>query len=287
MMAVKIAPATPEHVPEMGRICYEAFKDISSRHNFPPDFDNVALARMIEGLLVQREDCYSVVIQADGQTAGSNHLLMADEVAAVGPVTVDVNLQGNGIGRSLMEHVIDHAHRSGMESVRLMQDSYNLASLSLYGSLGFDVKDAVALMQPTAAPADESSVRPITEDDLSEIGELSTRIYRASRQNEVVALLQGPFPALLRERGGRVTGYFVLGVIGHGVAETEEDALVLVQQAARGAPPDVARVFCPLSQGSLYRGFLAAGFRAIKVMNLMAMGTYQPPEGVWMPSVGF
>ena len=41
-MALELVPAKPEHVPELGRITYEAFKDISDKHHFPSDFASVA-----------------------------------------------------------------------------------------------------------------------------------------------------------------------------------------------------------------------------------------------------
>ncbi len=37
-MALKLRPATPADVKACGRIIYEAFHSIASRHNFPPDF---------------------------------------------------------------------------------------------------------------------------------------------------------------------------------------------------------------------------------------------------------
>ena len=97
--------------------------------------------------------------------------------------------------------------------------------------------------------------------------------------------LAQPPVTFLRERGGRVVGYYLAGIAGHGVAETEDDMLALVREAARQMPPDFHRVFCPLTEGSLYRSFLANGSRAIKVMNLMALGPYERPDGVWVPSV--
>ena len=286
-MALELVPAKPEHVDELGRICYEAFKDIHDRHGFPSDFPIVAFARMVLGSLVQREDCYVVAALENGQPVGCNGLLIADEVAGVGPVSVEVPAQGRGIGRALMQDVLAHAERIGIEMVRLMQDSFNMGSLSLYASLGFDAKDPVAMMQPAPQPCPDGSVRPVMESDLPAVEELSRRIYKVSRRNEVAALMHPPFRPLLRERDGRVSGYFVLGMPGHGVTETEEDALFLVGEAATGVPAEFARCFCPLTEGSLYRKLLAAGGRAIKVMNLMALGPYEPPDGVWMPSVGF
>ena len=286
-MPLEVVPAKREHVDEMGRICYEAFKDIHDRHGFPTDFPSAAFARMVLGGLVQREDCYVVVALENGQPAGSTGLLSADDVASVGPVSVEVPAQGRGIGRALMRDVLAHAERNGIEMVRLMQDSFNTGSLSLYASLGFDTRDPIAMMQPAPRPCADGSVRPVMESDLPAIEELSRRIYKVSRRNEVAALMHPPFRPLLRERDGRATGYFILGFPGHGVYESEEDALALVWEAATGVPAEFARCFCPLTEGSLHRKLLAAGGRAIKVMNLMTLGPYEAPDGVWMPSVGF
>jgi GNAT superfamily N-acetyltransferase len=284
-MPVELTPARPEHVPELGRICYEAFKDISDRHHFPSDFQSAAMGRMIIGMMTASEDAYGVAALLDGEPAGSNFLMTADEVGGVGPITVEVPAQGRGIGRALMQNVMDHAKDAGVDQVRLLQDSFNMTSLSLYASLGFDTKHPCALMQPVPNEQPDDSIRPVAEADLNAVEELSRTIYRASRRNEVASGITGPFRAFVRERGGGVVGYFSLGLIGHGVAQTEDDLLALVREAARQMPPDFHRVFCPLREGSLYRKYLAAGFRNVKVMNLMALGPYEEPDGVWSPSV--
>ncbi len=284
-MTLDLVPARSEHVSELGRICYEAFKDISDRHGFPSDFRSAGFGRWAIGMLVQGEDYYGVAAMVDGQPAGSNFLLTSDEVGGLGPITVEVPLQGQGIGRALMQNVIDYARENRIERVRLLQDAFNMSSLSLYASLGFDVKEPVANMQPVPASQPDGTVRPVAAADLPAIEEMSRRIYKVSRRNEVAAFLRGPFTPLLRERNGRISGYFTLGVVGHGVSETEDDAVALVGEAARRAPPEMARLFCPLTEGGLYRRLLQAGCRTIKVMNLMALGPYEPPDGVWLPSV--
>jgi hypothetical protein len=184
-----------------------------------------------------------------------------------------------------MQDVIEYAQRNNIEQVRLMQDSFNVASLSLYASLGFDVKAPVAFMQAAPLAEADNSVRSIAEPDLPAIEELSERIYKNSRRNEVAAAGPYGFAALLKERQGRITGYLLPGIFGHGVAETEEDALALIGEAARRLPPEVARFFCPLTESSFYRKALQAGCRVIKVMNYMTLGPYEQPDEVWMPSV--
>jgi len=236
-------------------------------------------------MLVQRDDFYSVSAMDDGRLVGSNFLSLMDPVAGLGPITIDPSCQGQGVGRTLMLDAIDYAQRHGIERVRLMQDSFNVASLSLYASLGFDVKVPVAFMQAAPLAEADNSVRPISEPDLPAIEELSERVYKNSRRNEVAAAAPYGFAALLRERQGRITGYLLPGIFGHGVAETEEDALALIGEAARRLPAEIARFFCPLTESSFYRKVLQANCRVIKVMNYMALGPYEQPEEVWMPSV--
>ncbi|MDO8616141.1 MAG: GNAT family N-acetyltransferase [Dehalococcoidia bacterium] len=282
-MAVEIAPVNPGQVEELARICYDAFKDISDRHGFATDFDTPAFAQMVLTSLVHDEDCYSVAASAGGRLAGSNYLTAHDEVGGIGPVSVDPPAQGMGAGRALMEDVLKYARENGIEQVRLMQDSFNMMSLALYASLGFDTKTPVVMMEPVGKA--DPHVREATPDDLPAVEELSRRIYRVSRRNEVAHLFGSPFRPFVRERAGRITGYFLLGIAGHGVAQAEEDMVALVLHAAGLMPPQMARFFCPLTEGSLYRRFLAAGCRNRKVMNLMALGPYAEPDGVWLPSV--
>jgi ribosomal protein S18 acetylase RimI-like enzyme len=194
-MAIELVSAEPQHVDEIGRICFEAFKELQEEHGFSPDFPTMELARQVLGMMVQRDDFYGVVALRDGQPVGSNFLSLMDPVAGVGPVTIDCSCQGQGIGRALMQDVIDYARRKTIEQVRLLQDSHNVASLSLYASLGFDVKDTVAFMQAAPAAEADDSVRPVAEPDLSAIEELAKRIYKNSRRNEVAAAAPYGFPA--------------------------------------------------------------------------------------------
>lgn len=284
-MAIELVPAEPQHAKELGSICFEAFKDIHDRGCGTRDFPTEEIAQQVLGMLVQRDDFYSVSALDNCRLVGSNFLSLMDTVAGVGPITVDPSYHSHGVGRTLMQDVLDYARRSNIEQVRLMQDAFNVASLSLYASLGFGVKVPVAFMQAAPLAQADDSVRPIGEPDLPAIEELSEHIYKNSRRNEVAAAATYGFAALLRERNGRITGYLLPGIFGHGVAETEEDALALIGEAARRLPAEIARFFCPLTESSFYRSALQADCRVIKVMNYMTLGPYEQPDEVWMPSV--
>src|SRR5579864_314623 len=233
---VQLVDAKPEHVNELGRICYEAFKDIADQHGFPPDFPSTRFARFVMEMLVNRPDVYGVAAVADGELAGSNFLSLTDEVAGVGPITVDCAFQGRDIGRKLMQAVIDYAREHNVQRVRLLQDGFNMLSISLYSSLGFDTKHAVAYLRLAPAPQPDPSVRPVEERDLDALDALCRRNYRSSRRNELAAALQAGLSPFTRQRDGRLTGYLIPAIFGHGVAETDADAVAIACQAARLVP---------------------------------------------------
>ncbi|HEX6897644.1 MAG TPA: GNAT family N-acetyltransferase [Bryobacteraceae bacterium] len=282
---VQLVEATSEHVPELGRICYEAFKDIADRHHFPPDFPSAQFARFVIGMLASRPDCYGVAAIIDGQLAGSNFLSLTDEVAGVGPITVDCAFQGRDIGRQLMQAVLDEARRRQITRVRLLQDSFNTVSISLYGSLGFDTKHPVAYLRLPATSQPDPSVRPVEQRDLDALDALCRRNYRSSRRNELAAALQAGLAPFTRVRDGRFTGYLIPGIFGHGVAESDQDAAAIACHAAGLVPKERAYCLCPLDQGSTFRALLSAGCRTVKILNLMATGPYEQPQPVWMPSI--
>lgn len=282
---IQLVRAESQHVAEIGRICYEAFKDLHDRHRFPLDMPSVAVARQGLGMMVSRSDFYGVVALLDGQVVGSNFLSLSDPVAGIGPVTVEPCHQGKNIGLALMQDVVDHGRGRGIERIRLLQETMNVASLSLYASMGFDSQEEVAYLQAVASPAEDPSIRPVIDTDLPAVERLSADIYRASRCNEVAAAIRYGFSPLLRQRDGRVTGYLIPGMFGHGVAESDEDACALVGEMARRVPPHAARFFCPVRQAGFFRRVLRMGCRTIKVWTLMTLGPYPPPREVWMPSV--
>jgi predicted N-acetyltransferase YhbS len=282
---LQLVPAGKEHVEDIARICFRAFRGVHDKHSFPRDIPSPELAVDIVGMMVERGDFYGVVALMDGKPVGSNFISLKDTVAGLGPITVDPSIHARGVGRALMQDAIDYAGKNNMEQIRLLQDSFNMASLSLYSSLGFVVRDPVAFMQ--AVPDDESpeGVRPAVESDVRAMDELCRMIYKVSRGNEIAAAVRFALSPFVIEREGRITGYLIPGIFGHGVAETDEDALALVGEAARRLPPENAKFFCPLREAGLYRKSLKKRHRAIKVMNLMSFGPYEPPDDVWMCSV--
>ncbi|HAV60909.1 MAG TPA: GNAT family N-acetyltransferase, partial [Verrucomicrobiales bacterium] len=132
-----------------GEICWKAFSTISKKHNYPPDFPSTEVAAEVIGAILKRPEVYSVVAEVDGTIVGSNFLWEGDTIAGIGPITVDPGTQNGGVGRQLMENVLERTVRQGFAGVRLVQAAYHSRSLSLYAKLGFVVREPLATMQGT------------------------------------------------------------------------------------------------------------------------------------------
>lgn len=283
--SIRLITPEPRHLQEMGHVCFDAFRCVHDRHGFPRDFPDLDSAVKVVSLIRGLDKVFAIAAEDRDQIVGSNFLLTTDEVGGVGPISIHPEWQGNGLGRRLMQAVLDHATERGVHRVRLLQDSFNTASLSLYASLGFDVQETVGVLRAPSADLPDSTVRLASSPDFEAMSQLCRGIYRVGRKNEVAEWSRLGIPTLVRESGGRITGYLLPGMLGHGVAETQADALALIRQVALYSPPGMDLFFVPLRNTVLYRAALKAGARLVKVMTLMSWGPYQAPKGIWMPSV--
>jgi GNAT superfamily N-acetyltransferase len=138
-------PAVSADAETCGRIIYDAFKNIADRHGFPPHFPTLETAIQRANFSITHPSIFGVVAESDGQIIGSNFLDERDPIRGLGPVTVDPSVQVHGVGRRLMGAVLERAR--GAVGVRLVQDSFNMLSISLYASLDFEVKEPLLLMR--------------------------------------------------------------------------------------------------------------------------------------------
>ena len=285
-MSISIRPAVAEDAEACGRTMYDAFKSIADAHGFPPDFPSGEAGTQLAAMLIAHPSVFGVVAEEDGRVIGSNFMTEGDPIRAIGPITVDPASQGGGIGRRLMQAALDRAR--GAAGVRLVADAFNTRSVSLYASLGFEVKEPLLLMRgtPRSGPVPGFAVRPLATDDIGTCARLCAAVHDVERSAELRDAL-GAFTPFAVEREGRMTGYLTaptFWLANHGVAETEADMKALIAGAA-AASPEPASFLLPVRQASLFRWCLSEGMRVVKPMTLMAMGDYWEPSGVWFPSV--
>ena len=163
-----IRKADPKDAETCGRICYDAFCKINADHGFPPELPEVGAGIGMLSMMFSHPGFWCVVAEQEGRIVGSNCLDERSAVFGVGPITVDPAIQNKGIGRRLMQAVLDRSRECQAPSVRLLQSAFHNRSLSLYTKLGFDPREPMSLMQgtPLQFRIDGTMVRAAAMSDL-------------------------------------------------------------------------------------------------------------------------
>jgi predicted N-acetyltransferase YhbS len=267
-----------------GTICFEAFKSISSEHNFPWDLPSAEVGIGLVKDLLSHSGFYSVVAEADGSIVGSNFMDERSTIAGIGPITVDPLSQNHGIGRRLMLSALERAAERRRAGVRLVQSAYHNRSLCLYTKLGFDSREMLSKIdgKPLGMKLPGYDVRPAGEGDLAVCNALCRRVHGHDRGSELRDAV-GRGTARVVEHLGEITAYASdIAFFGHAVAETNRGLEALIG-AAPGFP--AGGFLVPTRNNELLRWCLANRLRLVHQMTLMTIGLYNEPAGVYLPSV--
>lgn len=283
-----IRSATPADLEVCGTLIYEAFKEISDRYGYPSFYPSLELPTGFSKQGIAHPLYFCAIAEKDGEVIGVAFMDERNPIRAIGPVAVRTDSQSTGTGRKLMEALL--ARGRDAVGMRLCQESYNLAALSLYAKLGFEVKEAFILTKGRLqSPPDPTvKVRPLRELDLEECAQLCQFVYGFDRLGEMRDAIGSeffsPFVAI---RQNRIVAYITAAnFLGHGVAATEEDmkALLLGMQTFRDEP---FSFILSLHKASFWRWCLSEGVKAVKPLTLMAFGQYREPQGLYLPSAAW
>ncbi|MBA3978005.1 MAG: GNAT family N-acetyltransferase [Nitrosopumilus sp.] len=287
---LRLRPGVIDDAKEVGKIIFEAFSGIADKHGFPRDFPTVDNGINAASFFLSNPGFYSVVAEdtevGNNKVIGSNFL---DErssiVAGVGPLTVDPKSQNKGVGRQLMSNVMERATSKNYPAIRLLQASYHNRSLSLYASLGFEIREPISNMQgrPISADIPGRSVRLATESDLESCNAICKSIHGHNRNGELRdSIKQGIAKVVLH--GDKITGYTCgLTYFNHSVDFTNDDLKALIASATDcyGGPG----ILIPSRNTQLFRWCLDNGLRLAQQLTLMTVGMYNEPAGSYMPSI--
>jgi GNAT superfamily N-acetyltransferase len=284
---VLLRPIEPGDAEACARILFEAFAGIHDAHRFPRDFPTLEAAEGLTGAFIAHPSIWGVVAESGGRIVGSNFLDERGPIRGVGPITVAPDAQAHGVGRRLMEAVLERG--AGAAGIRLLQDAFNTRSLALYASLGFEVREPVVVIGGTlrSAPSTGLEVRPLEHGDLEACERLSLAVHGYERTDELRDALHALDPVVAL-RDGRVVAYattLTFFPAAHAVAETQPDMIGLVAGALTAGDGSPASFLLPTRQHELLRWCLEAGLQVVKPMTYMTVGEHREPRGAWIPSV--
>ena len=283
---IVIRAATPADASVCGQICYDAFSKISADHGYPCDFPAPEPALATLAMMFSHPHFYCVVAESGGRIVGSNCLDERSLIAGIGPITIDPATQNHGVGRKLMQAVMERGRERHPAGMRLVQAAYHNRSLSLYTALGFDVREPLSCVHGRTRERHISgcAVRAAHAGDLDACNALSRRVHGFDRGVELAEAIQHG-SARVVERDGRVTGYAsALAYWGHATAESNLDIQALLASVESFDGPGV---LVPSRNSALLRWCLVNGLKVVQPMTLMTIGLYNAPSGAWFPSVLF
>ncbi len=283
-MEATLREARPEDAAAAGRVCVEAFTKISTEHGFPPDFPDVEVGVGLLSALIAHPGIHVVVAERDGAIVGSNVMDERSSIAGIGPITVSPRVQDHGLGRRLMQHMLDRVAERHGPGVRLVQAAFHNRSLSLYTKLGFEPREPLSCVQgtPLAERVPGHDVLPAVEDDLAACDALCLRVHGHTRHGELADAIRQA-KATVVEHDGRITGYATgIAFFSHAVADTNADLRALIGAAAAFDGPGF---LVPTRNGAMLRWCLERGLRIVQPMTLMTIGLYNEPQGAYLPSI--
>jgi GNAT superfamily N-acetyltransferase len=283
-MSITIRRAEAADAAKCGAILYSAFQKVADEHNFPRDFPSVEVATDVVSMLLANPGFYGIVAQDNDRIVGSNFADQRSSIAGIGPISIDPQVQNQGIGRKLMQAAIDHFASTNVAGIRLIQSAYNNRSLCLYTRLGFQTREPLSVLQGPALNIKFAGydVRPAGEADIAACNLLCRRVHGFDRGAELHEAISA-HTATVVEHLGRITGYATdLGFFAHAVAETNQDLKSLIAAAPEFQGPGF---LLPTRNHEVFAWCLDSGLKLVMQMTLMSIGLYNEPAGAWLPSI--
>jgi GNAT superfamily N-acetyltransferase len=281
-----VREARPEDGEACARIFYEAFEAIAGRHSFPVEPSSRAFTRFKVTEMLASADFAGLVAERDGEVLASAFVDRRASIVGIGPVTVDPAAQDGGIGRILMEAVLDRERGRHPAGLRLVQTAYHYRSLALYAKLGFVVREPLSVLQGALATAGTAGngVRLAGQADIPHCAELCISVHGHDRTGELQEAVAAGTARVI-ERAGGICGYATgFGYGWHAVAETNADLIALLGSADAFMG---LGILVPSRNAELLRWCLGQGLRIVQQSTLMSIGLYNEPAGAYLPSILF
>ena len=287
MNEVALRLARPADANSIAKLIFDSFEALSANYGQASDFESPPADQTRQRLdkLPQCND-FCVVAETEKLLVGVNFIDCHGDIGAIGVLAVLPSFQGQGIGRRLMEAVIEHGKHVGYTSQRLLQAAYNARSMGLYLSMKMVVREHLLNFNGTVNGKSnpDISIEQGTDNDVEACSTFCQNFYRTGRSREIEEAAAGGNLFIARESRsitGLTTG---IGFAGFSVASTNDILKSLIVNEKIIEPPGV---LVPAKNHSLVQWCLDSGLKTHQTMNLMTLGEYEEPVGSWLPSINF
>lgn len=237
----------------------------------------------------------------NGKLMGACFYHPREHHASLGVMSVSPEYFQYGVGRALVNHIIDYAESHRYAALRLVSSAMNMDSFSLYNRSGFiphgSYHDMVLPVPVTGLQVHyplRDMVRDAVSADVDAMAALEMEVSGISRVNDYRYAIENPrgvLQALVIENSeGIVDGFMIsikhpaLDMLGPCVSHSEKATLALLLQATehfRGATP---LFVVPMDKRELVETLYSWGARNVETHLFQVRGKFQRFNGVNLPS---
>ncbi len=184
---MELRPVQMKDIQTCGKVMYEAFRDISQRHSFPPDFPDAGAAEGLLSDLLNAPAFDAFVAEQEGRILGSIFVSRRSQVGGISVLTIDPKAQNCGVGRRLLQHGMEFLAKQGHTRQQIIQVGYHNRSLCLYAKSGFIASELLSNMtgQPIRVNIASRTVRRALESDARACNTLCRKVQGFDREHEV------------------------------------------------------------------------------------------------------
>eukprot|EP01101_Sappina_pedata_P010306 TRINITY_DN6458_c0_g1_i1.p1 TRINITY_DN6458_c0_g1~~TRINITY_DN6458_c0_g1_i1.p1 ORF type:complete len:519 (+),score=163.27 TRINITY_DN6458_c0_g1_i1:50-1558(+) len=200
-------PFQPESIEEAAKLIVEAFTCFSDRYNNYNDFSEVEpTEKFVKCCLESAQNCSGQIIYTDPENQSKIlvGVVMADcydHVVGINALVVKPSHHNRGIAKKLIALGTDLAFakrgKSYFREIKLTAETFNIISISVYHSLGFDLEEDLQTYgpRPGVTPvekevSDQYLLRKMVVEDIPECCQLMKKLMGFSREEHLIDTLQ-------------------------------------------------------------------------------------------------
>jgi GNAT superfamily N-acetyltransferase len=304
MKNMRLRPMTPADRSEVAELIYGSINVWYEKHGRPPLFaGGPRVTEVFHDVYNALAPGCNVVAEhpETGRLMGSCFYHPRKHHVSLGIMNVHPNYFGFGVGRALLQHIIDFTESKGYKALRLTSSALNLDSFSLYNRAGFVPRWAFQdmLIQVPAGGMTQSlpgpeRVRPVTLADVPKMIELEMHISGISREEDYrycIANEAGFWHAAVYENArGSIDGFMLssghpaLNMLGPCLALSEDVAAALILKELDQYKGRMPVFLIPVERSKLVRQMYDWGARNCELHFCQVRGEFKPFQGISMPS---
>lgn len=239
--------------------------------------------------------------QDNGRLMGACFYHPREHHVSLGIMSVHPDYFGQGVGRTLVNHILDYTRQLDYKSCRLVGSAINMDSFSLYNRAGFIPRETYHDMVITVpqdgvgvSAKDEYRVRDATLADVEAMGDLEFEVSGIRREIDYRYAIDNPRGVLhatvyANDQGG-IDGFMIsvkhpaLNMLGPCVARSEAITIALIHQALARFSGTWALLVVPMNKRKIVEQMYAWGASNVETHLKQVWGEFQAFRGVSLPS---